>query len=180
VTIYAKPTGSNGGKKEVFMKVYAAYGSNINLKQMAFRCPAAQVIGKGWLMDYQLMFLGVSKGRGGVATVEPYKGRRVPILLWAISPACEDALDTYEGWPTLYRKETLPINGIIWMQNDITAMPMEVTEVPSMIYIMNQGHLAPPNTSYLDTIVEGYQTVGFHTRYLSEAVRRTQRMKKTP
>ena len=121
------------------MKVYAAYWSNINIEQMAFRCPAAQVIGKGWLMNYQLMFLSISRGRGGVATVEPHKGRRVPILLWAISPDCEAALDQYEGWPHLYRKETLPVNGITWMLNDITSMPAEVTEVPSMIYIMNQG-----------------------------------------
>ena len=157
------------------MKVYAAYGSNINLEQMAFRCPAAQVIGKGWLMDYQLMFLGVSRGRGGVATVEPRKGRRVPILLWAISPACEDALDTYEGWPTLYRKETLPIKSITWMPNDITDMPADVNEVPAMIYIMNQGHLALPNVGYLDTIERGYRAVGFHIRYLAEGVRRTER-----
>lgn len=26
-------------------KLYFAYGSNINLNQMAFRCPAAQVVG---------------------------------------------------------------------------------------------------------------------------------------
>jgi hypothetical protein len=51
---------------------YAAYGSNINLEQMAFHCPAAQIIGKGWLMDCQLMFLGIPRGRGGVATVEPH------------------------------------------------------------------------------------------------------------
>ena len=159
------------------MKVYAAYGSNINLEQMAFRCPAAQVIGKGWLMDYQLMFLGVSRGRGGVATVEPRKGRRVPILLWAIDPDCEEALDRYEGWPTLYRKETLPVKGITWMLNNITDMPAEVTEAPAMIYIMNQGHLAPPNASYLDTIERGYRAVGFHVRYLSEGIRHTQRRK---
>lgn len=162
------------------MKVYAAYGSNINLEQMAFRCPSAQVIGKGWLMDYQLMFLGVSRGRGGVATVEPHKGRRVPILLWAISPDCEEALDRYEGWPTLYRKETLPVSGITWMLNDITVMPTQVTEVPAMIYIMNQGHPSPPNITYLDTIERGYQAVGFHMRYLAEGVRRTLRRKKKP
>jgi hypothetical protein len=50
----------------------------------------------------------------------------------AISPDCEVALDHYEGWPTLYRKETLPISGITWMLNDITAMPAEVIEIPAM------------------------------------------------
>ena len=159
------------------MKVYAAYGSNINLEQMAFRCPTGQPIGKGWLMDYQLAFLGTSVRGCGVATVEPRKGRRVPILLWAIDPECEKALNRYEGHPTLYRKETLLITGITWTQNDITEMPAEVTEVPAMIYIMNQGHPAPPSVGYLDTIERGYRAVGFHVRYLAEAVRRTHRLK---
>ena len=156
------------------MKVYAAYGSNINLEQMAIRCPDARPIEKGWLMDYQLMFLSNSGGYG-VATVEPCRGRRVPILLWAIDPACEEALDRYEGWPYLYRKETLPVSGITWMLNDITDMPAEVTEVPAMIYIMNARYPAPPSATYLETITEGYRAVGFHLRYLAEGVRRTQR-----
>ena len=159
------------------MKIYAAYGSNINLEQMSRRCPAAVTIGKGWLKDYQLMFLGVSRGRSGVATVEPRKGRRVPILLWAISPDCEEALDHYEGWPVLYRKEMLPVKGITWMFKDITAMPMEVTEVPAMFYIMNMGEAAQPSDHYQDTIVQGYRSVGFHVRYLAEAIRRIHRQK---
>jgi hypothetical protein len=63
------------------------------------------------------------------------------------------------------------------MPNDITGMPTEITEVPAMIYIMNQGHPAPPNISYLDTIERGYRAVRFHVRYLSEGVRRTLRRK---
>ena len=158
------------------VKVYAAYGSNINLGQMAQRCPAARVIGKGWLMDHQLAFQGIPGGRG-VATVEQHKGRRVPILLWAIDPDCEEALDRYEGYPTLYRKETLPVAGITWLPNEITSMPADVTEVPAMIYIMNQGNPAQPSDYYLDTIVQGYRSVGFHVRYLAECIRRLQKRK---
>lgn len=28
-------------------RLYVAYGSNLNLTQMAFRCPTAKVVGKG-------------------------------------------------------------------------------------------------------------------------------------
>ena len=112
-----------------------------------------------------------------MATVEPHKGRRVPILLWAISPDCEVALDRYEGWSSLYRKETLPVRGITWMLNDITAMPADVTEVPAMFYVMNRGEPAAPSSYYLETISNGYRAVGFHLRYLAEAVRRVQRRK---
>ena len=154
------------------MKIYAAYGSNINLEQMARRCPAAVPVGKGWLMNYHLLFRGL--GRGGVATVEPRRGRRVPILLWAITDACVRALDVYEGYPSLYRKETVSVEGIEWLPNK--AMPQAATpEVEAMIYIMNHGRLTPPSQTYLDCIADGYRAFGFHPRYLSEAVRRVER-----
>ena len=37
-------------------KLYMAYGSNLNLYQMAYRCPTAQVAGKAVLKDYELLF----------------------------------------------------------------------------------------------------------------------------
>ena len=37
---------------------YIAYGSNLNLKQMAMRCPTAKVVGRAMLKDYQLTFRG--------------------------------------------------------------------------------------------------------------------------
>ncbi len=154
------------------MKVYAAYGSNINLEQMARRCPAAVPIGKGWLMDYHLLFRGL--GRGGVATVEPRKGRRVPILLWAITEECETALDRYEGYPSLYRKEVVKVEGIEWLPTKSTPQSAAL-EVEAMIYIMNYGCMTPPGQPYLDCIADGYRTFGFHQRYLSEAVRRSER-----
>ena len=36
--------------------LYAAYGSNMNLEQMAFRCPYSVVVGKGMINNYKLKF----------------------------------------------------------------------------------------------------------------------------
>lgn len=36
-------------------RLYFAYGSNINLEQMAVRCPAAQVVGPAVLDGYELL-----------------------------------------------------------------------------------------------------------------------------
>ena len=69
-------------------KLYVAYGSNLNLKQMAWRCPKAKVIGLGNLKDYQLTFRRV-------ATIEPEKGAITPVGVWEITPADERALDIY-------------------------------------------------------------------------------------
>lgn len=141
-------------------KIYLAYGSNLNLEQMAFRCPNAKVLGTSILNDYKMLFRG---GRGyGVATVEPSPGDFVPVLLWGITPTCEAALDIYEGFPRLYRKETVTVK--------LYDEPVE-----AMVYIMNEGHpLAMPSPGYYSTIREGYKTALFDIDILNKAVERTE------
>ena len=73
-------------------KLYVAYGSNLNLAQMARRCPTAKVVGIGKLKEYQLTFRGV-------ATIEPVSGAETPVGVWEITPKDEMALDRYEGYP---------------------------------------------------------------------------------
>lgn len=135
---------------------YLAYGSNLNLEQMAHRCPTAKPVGPVVLKDYQLLFRG---GHGGsVATVEPLKGKTVPCLLWEITSADEAALDRYEGYPNLYRKETIKVK----FGNE---------EVKAMIYIMNEGHcLNSPSLYYYSIILDGYKSAGFDTNVLKQAV----------
>jgi hypothetical protein len=50
-------------------RLYIAYGSNLNLPQMAFRCPTAEVVGAGEVKGYEMLFRGGR--RGAVATIEP-------------------------------------------------------------------------------------------------------------
>lgn len=42
--------------------LYFAYGSNINLNQMAVRCPDAQVVEPAVLENYELLFRGNAHG----------------------------------------------------------------------------------------------------------------------
>lgn len=137
-------------------KLYIAYGSNLNLEQMAHRCPDSKPLGKVELNDYQLLFRG---GRGGsVATVEPLKGNSVPCLLWEITKTDETTLDRYEGFPYLYRKEYIKVK----FGNE---------EVEAMIYIMNKGHmLGTPSLYYYSIIFDGYKSAGFDTDILKQAV----------
>jgi gamma-glutamylcyclotransferase (GGCT)/AIG2-like uncharacterized protein YtfP len=138
-------------------RLYVAYGSNLNLPQMAKRCPGARIVGISELKDYKLMFRG---GNGGaVATVEPSKGSSVPILIWEISKEDEKALDRYEGFPFLYRKENV---SVILKGKDIKAM----------IYIMNEGkNLAQPGTYYYSIIYDGYKAQDFNTEVLKSALK---------
>lgn len=137
--------------------LYIAYGSNMNLEQMQQRCPTAKVVGKMLLKGFKLLFRGMDYG--AVATIEKYPRGVVPVLIWELEPADEDALDRYEGFPYLYRKEYLKIwHGLEWRE--------------AMVYIMNPGRKSGrPSPGYFQTIKEGYRRSGFDIRYLNEAVR---------
>jgi hypothetical protein len=143
-------------------KLYIAYGSNLNLPQMAHRCPTAKVVGASEVKDYALLFRG---GRNGaVATIEPCEGASVPVLLWEITPEDEKALDIYEGFPSFYEKQTLDLE-------------LDGQTVPAMVYVMTPGHrLGYPSEYYYNTIHEGYQTAGFDTTILEQAVDYTEQL----
>ena len=137
-------------------KLYLAYGSNLNLEQMANRCHTAKVVGNSKINGYRLLFRGAHAG--AVATIEPFKGESVPVLAWEITPADEAALDRYEGWPFLYRKETIKVR-------------LNGKTVQAMVYIMNEGRpLGQPSCYYYSTILDGYKSAGFDVEILRKAV----------
>lgn len=137
-------------------QLYLAYGSNLNIEQMAFRCPTAKVVGSANLENYKLLF----KGRYGsaVATVEPCEGSKVPVLIWEITESDEKALDRYEGYPTLYRKENVKVK-----------LNRKATEV--MVYIMNDLYAENlPSRYYYDVILQGYKSASFDEKILKNAL----------
>ena len=71
-------------------KLYVAYGSNINLDQMAFRCPNSEVVGTAMLQGYELQFKRV-------ATIEKKEDAQTPVLIWKLPKEDERVLDKYEG-----------------------------------------------------------------------------------
>ena len=79
--------------------LYFAYGSNLNLDQMARRCPDAEPVGRVRLDGYRLAF---RRTGGGYLTILPDKGNHVDGLLWKVSAQDEQALNHYEGFPHFY------------------------------------------------------------------------------
>ena len=118
---------------------------------MSHRCPTAKVKGKGKLKDYQLTFRGV-------ATIEPVKGAETAVGVWEITPRDEKALDYYEGFPRMYRKETVEVE------------MHDGTKVQAMVYVMNEGQPRLPSNYYYDVIREGYHDVGIDEKYLQDAL----------
>lgn len=141
--------------------LYFAYGSNLNIKQMKYRCPKAVALGNFYLRDARLIFRGV-------ADCIYLPGAICPGGIWSITKDCERALDRYEGFHeddlegSMYRKQILKI------RNADDEVSMEV-----MIYRMNSTGIFPPSQSYLDTIAEGYRNFKLPLKRLRQAVKRS-------
>lgn len=131
-------------------RLYIAYGSNMNLRQMKYRCPTAKVVGTAVMRNWRLLFRSV-------ATIERFKGGQVPVIVWELQPKDEQALDVYEGFPRFYRKESVRVT-------------MNGKQVRVMVYVMNDGHpISQPCSSYYNTIREGYESFGLDLAILREA-----------
>lgn len=87
------------------MSLYVAYGSNLNVQQMSYRCPGATVAFTGYLINWKLLYRG--SRTGSYATVKKQKGSRVPVAVWNIDSKNEKALDLYEGYPRFYKKRNV-------------------------------------------------------------------------
>ncbi len=135
-------------------QLYIAYGSNINLEQMKYRCPHSRVVGTSEIKDYELEFRGV-------ATIVPNKGATVPVLIWELDERDLPVLNRYEGWPRLYRQETM-------------SFELNGKEVLGMAYLMNYGELSPPSQHYYNTIFQGYRENGLDEKYLQAALENSQ------
>ena len=144
-------------------KYYIAYGSNLNVNQMAWRCPGAEVAGIATLKDWRLLFKGSKTG--SYLTIEHCPGAEVPVGIWKITEADERSLDRYEGYPHFYYKLTLPIT----MDNILTA---EQKEIEALVYVMHEERpLGIPSMDYLRTCGRGYLDFGFDTDPLEDALR---------
>lgn len=132
-------------------RIYAAYGSNLNHEQMSKRCPKAKFIGTGVLQNYRLVFRGV-------ADIEYSHGSKVMIGLWNVSNDCVDALDRYEGYPSLYGRNNVQIYRGAGKHTD------------AFIYFMNSMDYRPPQAHYLKSIADGYEDCNLSLTPLKDAL----------
>lgn len=141
------------------MKYYIAYGSNLNIKQMANRCPTAQIVGTGSIKDYRLKF-------NLHLTIEPAAGESVPVAIYQVTPTDERRLDAYEGYPNYYRKEEMNIEVNSYFEGK--------KKIKAFVYIMNEPErVALPYDSYIDICLEGYRNFEFDVKNIKEAYQRT-------
>ena len=129
---------------------YFAYGSNLNQKQMKRRCKDSRFIKKITLKNYILTF----RSKYGAADIEKKMGKKVYGALYNISKSDERRLDIYEVYPTLYKK-----------------MYFKHQNKKVLTYTMvRKSKLAPPTTTYLNVIKQGYKDCRLNMKSLNVAL----------
>lgn len=139
-------------------KYYLAYGSNLNIDQMKYRCPNARIVGKTKLDNHRLVFKG---GYTGYLTIEEAEGNYVPLGIYEITSNDEKKLDLYEGYPNFYYKKYIPVE-------------INSKTVYALIYVMNEefGYQFP-TMDYINICKSGYRDFSFDNHILSEALETT-------
>jgi gamma-glutamylcyclotransferase (GGCT)/AIG2-like uncharacterized protein YtfP len=134
--------------------LYVAYGSNMNLEQMAFRCPNSKVVCNGRLNGWKLVFnihADVIKGK---------KKDIVPVVVWDIADEDWDRLDMYEGYPLYYVKK------------DVEVLLDGGEKEVAVVYVMadNRKGICPPAKNYFECIATGYNDNKIDLKYLYDAL----------
>lgn len=132
----------------------------MDLDQMAYRCPKAEVVENVRLEGYRLTFAAAGSG---LATIFPEEGSHVDGVLWSLTGDCEKSLDLYEGYPDFYDKQ------------EITVKNKDGREIKAIVYIMTKDYMQnfnPPGRSYLTGILKGCRQNQIPTEPILKAARK--------
>lgn len=136
------------------MALYAAYGSNMDPRQMAERSPHSPMAGTGWLDGWRLTFGGADLGwEGALATVVEEASSQVFVVLYDLTPLDEHALDAWEGALGVYDKirvrvETLDGDKLAWL------------------YVLNAFEGGLPSARYLGIMADAAEAAGAPDDYV--------------
>ena len=121
--------------------LYFAYGSNINMKQMAMRCPDSVPMFKATLHNAKMLFRCYAD-----VEYEQKKRAFVKGVVYEITKDCMKALDRYEGYPRFYKKVKCIVQG-----------PYD-KYYEAFMYVMQKDvrPLELPTEQYFSAIGQGY------------------------
>ena len=135
--------------------LYVAYGSNMNIRQMSFRCPKSRIVGNGIIKGWRLIF----NIHADIIKASRYD--EVPVVCWEIDDSEWKNLDRYEGFPSYYVKKVVDVD----MDNG--------NREKCIVYVMNKNRrgICPPYTDYFDVCLQGYIDNGIDVGYLYDALK---------
>jgi cation transport regulator ChaC len=133
-------------------RLYFAYGSNMDLTQMAERCPLSRVVEGAVLADRRFIIAA-----RGYANVVAAPGDVVFGLLWDLPSADEASLDRYEGVrPGLYHKDECEV------------LTTGGRNVRALLYLAAETTTGAPQPGYLERIVAAARYHGLPTDYVEQ------------
>ena len=145
-------------------KYYLAYGSNLNIEQMRYRCPTAKVVGTAIIKDYELLFKGSKTG--SYLTIEKCDGEYVPVGVWEVTSQDELNLDRYEGYPSFYYKTEMTVS--------LKLPSGKYKKINAFVYIMHEDRpLGIPSPYYVRTCMNGYFAFSFKREHLIKAIEKS-------
>ena len=137
--------------------VYAAYGSNLDPRQMADRAPSSPPNASGWLVGWRLTFGGEDLGwEGALATLVEDAEHSVFVMLYELSDADVSSLDEWEGADIgLYRKLRVRVHTL---DGDVTAW----------VYVLDAYEGGLPSARYLGIMADAAEVAGAPADYVSD------------
>ena len=130
--------------------LYFAYASNLSKGYMASRCPTAIPVKKAVLKNYKLTF-------NELADIVEAEEEYVLGALYVISKQDLEQLDILEGYPDLYNRIIVEVEGENGDKYDAYA------------YTMIDKDLKSPPDHYYEILLEGYQNWDLRTETLLRA-----------
>jgi len=128
-----------------------AYGSNMDQKAMALRCPKSRALGAGRLMGHRLIVM-----EEGYASIVTERNSVVHGVIYDLAPSDVAPLDRYEEVARgLYRKAVQPV------------LKREGGSLRAMVYVGQGKEGGVPQASYWQPILDAAEAWGFPEPYLA-------------
>lgn len=142
------------------MTLYAAYGSNLDIRRMGHRAPHSPARGSGWLVGWRLTFGGENLSwEGAFATVVEAPDdpeAHVYVMIYDVAPEDEQSLDEWEdGGTGLYIKLRVRVHTLDG-------------EVTAWIYVLDAHEGGLPSARYIGMLSDAAEAAGAPADYVAE------------
>ena len=142
------------------MPLYFAYGTNMDRRAMALRCPRSHPLGRARLARHRLFFMAC-----GAASVMRDPKACVHGVLWELAPSDVGALDRYEEVGRgLYRKILLPVlreptgsaQALIYVGADTAVGAPRADHLTAILAAAAEWELPTAHIAYLQQLSQAY------------------------
>ena len=130
---------------------YFAYGSNMNLDQMAVRCPGGRMLGLVRKRDWRYLI-----NQRGYVTAQEDPDAETLGCLWELTEEHWAVLDRYEG-----------VAGGFYRRVDCEVVPLDSGEpVSAIAYRAANETPGTPAENYANIVIDGARQIGLPKDYL--------------